>query len=107
MRDRFGGDIAVCTRSVVNHEWIAEALRESLGHDAHTEVGCLAGGKSDDDTYRARRVGLRPCNAQGYGNRSSADGKTKNGSATNPHVPLPNNERSRQSMTSWTSWTRD
>jgi hypothetical protein len=58
--DEFCGDRAASARSVVNDEWLAEALRQPLAYQARADIGCLAWGKADDDMHRSRRIDLRP-----------------------------------------------
>src|SRR5215468_8870136 len=49
--DALGADIAAGTRSVLNDEWLPEPLRQRLTHESSHRVGCLAGGKGDDDPH--------------------------------------------------------
>ena len=46
--------------SCLDDELLPGALRQPLGENASEDVGRPAGGKSDDETHRPRRVGLRP-----------------------------------------------
>jgi len=54
-RDRLGADVARSARSVLNDEWLAEALGQPLTDQARDDVGRAAGRKADDDAYRPRR----------------------------------------------------
>src|SRR5262249_25009175 len=70
--DEFGGDIAAEARPVLNHELLAEALRQPLTREARDNVGRAAGWKSDNKTHRPRRLGLRPCDSRHGRERGSA-----------------------------------
>src|SRR6202022_3105368 len=59
-RDRLGGDSPLGARSVLDDEWLAEALRQPLTDQARADVGRAAGRKANDDTDRPRRKGLPP-----------------------------------------------
>src|ERR1019366_8383872 len=43
--DEFCGNRAASAWSVVNDEWLAEALRQPLAYQARADIGCLAWGK--------------------------------------------------------------
>src|SRR4029077_8259931 len=60
--DRLGADSAASSRTVVDNKWVAKPLLQPLSHRTCEEVARAAGGKSDDDTHRPRRIGLRPRN---------------------------------------------
>src|SRR6266436_312661 len=66
LHDRLGTDIAGGTRSVLDDEWLAEALRQPLTHQARDGVSWAAGGKAHNDPHRPRWVDLRPRDA-GHG----------------------------------------
>jgi hypothetical protein len=51
--DRLGG-IGISARPVLNNEWLAEALRKPLSHQAPDEVGCGARRIADD--YSTGRI---------------------------------------------------
>ena len=54
-RDRLSGDVARSARSVLNDEWLAEALRQPLTNQAREDVARAAGGKPT--MTRTGRVG--------------------------------------------------
>jgi hypothetical protein len=58
--DRLGADIAAGSRSVLDHEWLAEALRQPLSDQARDGVGRTASGEWRDQMHRPRWIGLRP-----------------------------------------------
>jgi hypothetical protein len=64
LHDRLGADIAAATRPVLNDEWLAQALRQPLTHQACEDVGRPARGKADNDAHRPRWIGLRPGEAR-------------------------------------------
>jgi hypothetical protein len=72
---RLGGDIGAGPRPVLDHELLAQPLRQPLPHDPRHDVGRAAGGKADDDADRARRIGLRPREARDGRQRGSARGQ--------------------------------
>jgi hypothetical protein len=45
---------------VLNDEWLAQAFRQPLAHQAHDNVGRAAGTSGYDPAHRPRRIGLRP-----------------------------------------------
>jgi len=53
--------LGFCTRPVLDHEWLAELLRQPLTHQSCEDVGHAPGSKADDDAHRPRRIGLRSC----------------------------------------------
>jgi hypothetical protein len=57
--DRFGGDIAVAARPVLDDELLTESLRKALTYQASENVGPTASRKADDNAHRLRRIGLR------------------------------------------------
>ncbi len=62
--DRLGADIAGGARPVLDDEGLAEPLRQPLAHQTCDDVARAAGGKTDDDAHRPRRIGLRPRDAR-------------------------------------------
>jgi hypothetical protein len=58
--DRLGADIGASARTVLNDEWLAQAFRQPLAHQAHDNVGRAAGTSGYDPAHRPRRIGLRP-----------------------------------------------
>jgi hypothetical protein len=63
LRDVFGGEVAAGARLVLDHELLAEALRQMLPGKPRNDVRRAAGWKRDDQTYRSRRIGLCPSEA--------------------------------------------
>jgi len=57
--DRLGADIGAGTRPVLDDEWLAKSFRKPLPDQAGRDVDRSAGGKSNDDAYWPRRIGLR------------------------------------------------
>ena len=72
--DRLGGNISAAARPVLDHEWLAEALRQPLADQACGDVGGASGCKSDNDAHRPRRIGLRACESGDGRERGSARG---------------------------------
>src|SRR5215470_13196498 len=52
--DRLGAYIAAGSRSVLDDEWLAEALRQPLSHQARDGVGRTASGEWRDQTHWPR-----------------------------------------------------
>jgi hypothetical protein len=67
------GYVAACTGSVLDDKWLAQLFGQPLTHQARQDVGRTAWRKADDDMYRPRRIGLRPCDAR-YGRQSGSTG---------------------------------
>jgi hypothetical protein len=63
MRDRFGTEIAPCTRSIFRNELLIKTVRRALPDQARQHVSCSAGRRADNQPHRARR-GLRPCDSR-------------------------------------------
>src|SRR5262245_52028033 len=70
--DGLNTDITTASRTVLNEELLAEALRQPLTDQARSDVVRTTGGKGDDDSHRPRRIGLRSCNARHGRQRHSA-----------------------------------
>jgi hypothetical protein len=79
--DGLGSDIAAGARPVLNDELLTELLGEPLTYYARDDVNRLAGGKSDDDAHRPRRIGLRPRETRHGRERGSARGQMQKLSA--------------------------
>ena len=62
--DSLSAKIAACARAVLNHEGLAEPLRQPLTHQASDDVGRARRGEANDPAHRPRRIGLRPCDAR-------------------------------------------
>src|SRR5262245_59244809 len=88
--DRFGGEIGSGTWAVLDNKLLAEPLREPLTYQAGEDVSRACGRKSDHDAHRPRRIGLRPCEARYYGERSSTRGEMQKLSAGTFHGALLN-----------------
>src|SRR5262249_59335760 len=63
------------SRPVLNDEWLAQALRQPLTHQACEDVGRPASGKADNDAHRPRWIGLRPRYSRDGRERGSAGGQ--------------------------------
>src|SRR5262249_42400802 len=61
--DRLGADSAASPRTVVDNEWLPKPLLQPVRHRTCEDVARAAGGKSDDNAHRPRRIGLRPSEA--------------------------------------------
>jgi hypothetical protein len=61
--DRVGGDVAAGAGAVLDHELLAEALRQPLPDHAGGCIGGTAGRKTENDAHGPRRIGWRPGNA--------------------------------------------
>src|SRR5215467_11536293 len=82
-------NIAAATRSVLNDEWLAQALRQPLTHQACEDVGWAASGKGDDHAHRPRRISLRPSEARDGRERGSARCQMQKISAGKFHFEPP------------------
>ena len=60
MGGEFGADIVVAAGPVLGNEGLTELIREPLRQHAGDDIGRTAGGRSDDDAHRPRRIGIRP-----------------------------------------------
>jgi len=61
VHDRFGADIAACARPIVDNERLAKPLRQPLAYQPCEDVAAAAWSEGYDQSYRSRRIGLRPC----------------------------------------------
>ena len=89
--DAFGADIAAGACSVLNDEWLPQSLRQRLTNETRDVVGCLAGGKGDDDAHWARRIALRQRDAWQTRQRGSARSQMQEFAAGNVHDNAPGN----------------
>jgi hypothetical protein len=64
IHDRLSSDIASGTRPVLDDELLSKSLRQPLSHQARDNVGRVAGGEADDQTYRTHWIGLGHCNSR-------------------------------------------
>src|SRR5215470_2823994 len=68
-------DIAAGTADVLDVELLSNLLRQLLCDDAAENIGVPAWPERNDHTHRARRIGLRPCDARQGRQRGSAGGQ--------------------------------
>jgi hypothetical protein len=52
----FGGDVGGGARAILDHEILAEPLRQRLRDQARGDVGRTGGGNADDDVHRPCRI---------------------------------------------------
>jgi len=69
IHDRLGTYIAAAARSVLDHELLAETLRQTLTYKWSHDIMPAASGKGDDEAHRPHRIGLCPRKAR-YGGES-------------------------------------
>jgi hypothetical protein len=72
---RLGGDIGARPGPVLDHELLAQPLRQPLPHDPRNDVGRAAGGKADHDSDRTRRIRLHTGDARDSRQRGSTGGQ--------------------------------
>src|SRR6185437_12181544 len=72
VHDHLAGEISACPGPILNNEWLAEPFRQPLRQKTRDDVGCGGGRKTNDQTYRARRIGLCACDAAQRRERQSA-----------------------------------
>src|SRR5262249_40156802 len=87
--DGLGSYVGTSTRSVLNDEWLAEALRQPLPHRTRNGVGIAASGKADQQAHRPRGIGLRPSDTRYGRQRDSARGQMQKTSAGKFHSEPP------------------
>src|SRR5439155_2495150 len=75
LHDRFGADISASSWPVFDDERLAKPLRQCLTKEACYCVAPAASSKADDQTHRARRIGLRPREARNDGKRGGVRGQ--------------------------------
>jgi hypothetical protein len=75
LRDVFGGEVAAGARLVLDHELLTEAFRQMLPGKPRNDVRRAAGRERHDQTYRSRRIGLRPSDTRQGRRRDSARGQ--------------------------------
>ncbi len=73
-----GGEIAAGAGPVLDHERLAEPVRQPLADKARQNVRRAAGAKADDDADRMRRITLRPGEARDGGQRDGAGCELQN-----------------------------
>ena len=77
------------TGAILDDKWLTKPLRQPLSDQAREDVGRAGRGEWHDQTYRSRRIGLRPCNPRDGWQRGGAAGQMKEISAGKFHVALP------------------
>src|SRR5262245_36475625 len=85
----FGRQIAGSADLVLNHELLAEPLREPLTYQACSDVRRGAGRKTDDNAHRPRRIGLRLRYARHHRQRGNARGEMQKLTTGKFHGVLP------------------
>ena len=75
--NRLGTYIAATARPVVDHEWLAEPVRQPLTYQTADDVGRAARGKWHDQMDWPRRIGLRPRDPRQGRQSGSARGQQK------------------------------
>src|SRR5207249_2347487 len=73
--DCLGPNVAACTWSIFNNEWLPQPLSQPLSHHTRNDVPRAAGRKVNDNAHWPRRIGLGSCNARHGRQRSSARGQ--------------------------------
>src|SRR6516162_8687242 len=73
--DGLGGNVATSTRPVLDHELLAEALRQPLADWARIDIDSTAGRKADDYSHRPRWISLRRCDPREGWKCGSASGQ--------------------------------
>src|SRR5262245_18148566 len=81
LHDYLGSDIGAGAHPILDDERLAEALGELLADQARDHVGSAAGGITDNDAHRPRRIGLRPRETRHGRQRGSAGGQMEKISA--------------------------
>ncbi len=87
--DVFGADIAGGARPVLDHELLAEPLRQMLPREPRDGVGCAAGRERDDQMHRPRRVSLRAGEARCGRKHGSGCGQAQKSAARKCHGVPP------------------
>src|SRR5262249_40513090 len=84
-----GGDVAGSAGPILDEDLLAKPLRQPLTQQAADHILRAAGGKTDDQAHRPRRIGLRPCNSRDSRERGSARCQMEKISAGKFHLNLP------------------
>ena len=87
--DHLGPDVAGGARPVVDHQRLAELIRQPLSDDARDDVGRAAGREGDDQAHRPRRISLREGDTRDGRQRHSARGQMQEITATKCHDVRP------------------
>src|SRR5215468_1184200 len=85
LHDYLGSDIGAGARPILDDERLAEALGELLADQARDNVSSAAGGITDNDAHRPRRIGLRPRDVGDGWQRGGARGQMQEISAGKFH----------------------
>src|SRR5262245_27725331 len=83
--DRLGRDIGAGARPILDNEWLAQPLLQPLSDHARADVSGAAGGETDDDAHRPRRIGLRARHARHGYQHGSARGQLQDFAAGKLH----------------------
>src|SRR5262249_24805889 len=95
LHDYLGSDIGAGARPILDDERLAEALGELLADQARDNVSSAAGGITDNDAHRPRRIGLRSRDARHSRQRGSTRGQMQKISSGKFHVNLPLSDATR------------
>jgi len=82
-------NVAAAARPVLDHELLAETLRQPLTDQACDDVGAAAGSNGDDQAHRPRWKSLRLSETRGGRQRRSARGQMQKISAGKFHFEPP------------------
>ena len=96
-----GGEVGAGPRPVLNDKLLTEPLRQPLSHESREDVSAGAGGKADDDAYRAVSDSSVPrTNAKRPGARQRPLPNAEIDGAEGPRCPLSalTSEELRQKM---------
>ena len=83
--DRFGCDVSARARPVVDHDRLADPVRQPLADHAGDDVRRAAGADLHDEAHRLCRIGLRECRTRQSGKRRSARHELQDLPARNCH----------------------
>ena len=77
----FAADIAAGAGPVLDHDLLAEPLRQPLADQARGDVDRAAGRKWCDQLHRPRRIRLRSCDLRQYRQSSGTSGQVQKATA--------------------------
>jgi hypothetical protein len=89
MHQHFGGDVAAGADAVLDHEGLAEALRQQLRNQARIEIEPAAGREADQNAHRPGRIVERPCGSARQRQGGGAGGEVKHSAAAHLHHNSP------------------
>ncbi len=75
---RLGGRIGAGARAIVDHERLAEPVRQPLTDQARIDVEPGAGPEADHDMHRPRRIGLRQARRAAAGSAAAPAARRRN-----------------------------